>query len=94
MYISGNILDFSSRLHQLGEDTNVLNLLVNEGNAYWPLIDVNLQVKWEKEARLLKYRFSMDGNALITPVFNVLGYLLDHLNQTILDTNDAAITTN
>lgn len=79
MYISGVILDFATRLHQLPTSTVDINSFVVEGNGYWSSIDANLQNKWETEARRWNWTLNADPTQLLNQVFNV------HVNTNILD---------
>lgn len=64
MYISGEISDFESRMHQLVANTGDLNDFVSEGNIYYSGLDPNFQLKYEREAKMWNYRLTNDPSAL------------------------------
>jgi len=52
MYITGTIIDFASRLHQLATTTGDLANFKTEVSGYWSTYDANTQVKLQTEANL------------------------------------------
>jgi hypothetical protein len=70
MYITGNQLTFENRLHQFATGESELTSYVNEGNNYLTG-NFNRQQsgKWEKEARIQKFRFTKLPGALISGLF-------------------------
>lgn len=85
MYVSGILVDFESRLHQLCINQSILDSFIVEGDGYWYLVDAWVQDKWEREARLSKYRFTRSYIDLLTPLFNVNINILDETGDFILD---------
>lgn len=84
-----DIGDFPSRLHQLAIDEPSLNTLVIEGDSYWSLITIHEQDKWEREARMQRWRFTGNPSYLAIQVFNAGsgpgGELFDELSQDLYD---------
>lgn len=58
MYVTGDMLSFETRLHELANDNLSLQSFRIEGSTYLGLIDVYLSGKWEREARQQQYHFS------------------------------------
>ena len=82
MYISGSYGDYESRIHQFGSqlesyETGVdlfsgFNQFVIEGSGYvlsgYP--DTNMAYKWEREARISKFRLEQSGVYLNTSILS------------------------
>lgn len=70
MYISGTRVTFESRLHQFGTGQSELTQFLNEGNTYLTgSYSRQLATKWEREARMQKFRFSTLPGALVSGQF-------------------------
>jgi hypothetical protein len=73
MYITGNRLTFENRLHQFATGASELTSYVNEGEGYLTGNYSRQQSdKWEKEARIQKFRFTKLPGALISGQFGQL----------------------
>lgn len=68
MYLSGDLSNFSSRLHQLPTGQADLSLFDLEARSYITAgyVTINQSGKWEREARKKAYEFSHTGTALTT----------------------------
>ena len=69
MYISGTIVDFASRLHQLPTGVADVNQFLIEGRTYLSSVDKNVSGKWEGEARLKQFQFNQTGSGLYSQQF-------------------------
>lgn len=63
MYISGDIRDFASRLHSLATNTGDLQTFKNEASGYFPIYEINQELKLQTEAARIIYNIS--GNAAL-----------------------------
>jgi hypothetical protein len=73
MYVSGQLYDFESRLHQLVTGLSDLNSFITEGNAYltaYPFLSSGTSQKWEREAKISKFRVTLNPGALISGIFS------------------------
>ena len=73
MYVSGQVYDFESRLHQLVTGLSDLNSFITEGNAYltaYPFLSSGTSQKWEREAKISKFRVTLNPGALISGIFS------------------------
>lgn len=81
MYVSGNIADFSSRLHKLPTGQSDLDTFKLEGSLYTGIIGPktgvtgarfsNVFKKWDKEYNLSQYQFSNSGAFLTGKPFTL-----------------------
>jgi len=82
MYISGSFADYGVRIHQFGSqlepyETGVnlfsgFNKFVIEGSGYVlsGYSDTNMAYKWEREARINKFRLEQSGVYLNTSILS------------------------
>lgn len=73
MYVSGQVYDFESRLHQLVTGLSDLDSFTTEGNAYltaYPFLSSGTSQKWEREAKMSKFRVTLNPGALISGIFS------------------------
>lgn len=70
MYITGQSNLFASRMHQGATDQTSLDSFINEGNGVWNSLAFDIQTRYEREARLAKYRFTKVAADLSTALFN------------------------
>lgn len=66
MYISGNSADFETRLHSLATGDIDLSLYILEVSGYLTGVSLQQSGKWEKEAQLIRFQFTMAGGALVS----------------------------
>ncbi len=67
MWITGNISDFTNRLHQL--PSGIQDLVTGsyvEGQLYTGISTLNQNIKWNREFNLQFYRFTNNGQMLAT----------------------------
>lgn len=69
MYISGNIMDFNSRMHELTTGQSDFNSYLTEGRGYTSGVGVQVSGKWEQQARKLIYSLTQSGVQLSTQQF-------------------------
>lgn len=93
MYISGNLGNFSSRIHQLPRSVSDVDNFISEGDTYLNLITINLSGKWEKELRLKKYQLTHTPSYLSIPQLGqgsgIVYYIMDVSNNNILDVSNS-----
>lgn len=70
MYITGNVVDFVQRLHQLPTGTNDTDSFATEGGGYLASIDANTSGQWEQIGRQLKYSLTNDADYLNQSFFS------------------------
>lgn len=90
MYLSGNIGNYTHRIHQLPTGINDIDSFTIEGNSYVPIVSLNLVIKWDRELRKKNFIFTNNPLYLNIPQLNYgsgesLVYILDQNNNLILD---------
>lgn len=88
MYLTGNLGNYTCRIHQLPESVSDVDNFISEGNTYLNSITINLSGKWERELRKRKYVLSHDPSYLVSQQLgNIasINYIYDENNNIIYD---------
>lgn len=64
MYVSGTLVDYQGRLHQLAVNQEDLDDYLVEGRDYLSGVGAQISGKWEDECRRIKFEFSQSGVVL------------------------------
>lgn len=96
MYISGNIINYTSRIHQLPLSVADVDDFITEGNTYLADTTIHLSGKWERELRLKKYQVTSNAAYLVTQQLGIISvsslFTIDDVNNNnILDVNNDSL---